>query len=155
MAKYPRSLVTATSAHNIPFVREANNPDAPVVSLVALDRTIDANFRRQSTFQAFLPAALAHTRRENLNICVQSVVSSIDFEKKDDGTLRAEGVFIEHEDMKQDSRRFYAKARQEIVLCGGVFGSPQTLMLRYVYSFSDDKSLLKCSQWDRSCRSST
>jgi choline dehydrogenase len=52
---------------------QANDPSAPIVACMHIDATVDAEGRRCSTFQAFLPEKLARSR-QNLVICTGALV---------------------------------------------------------------------------------
>lgn len=117
----------ASTKLGIPFVAAANDPNAPAVSCVRLDHTIDEHSRRNSAFDAFLPPHV--WARPNLTVCTGVVVDSIDFEETADGP-RAAGVRIEHEIAGQVNKRFYVSARHEVIVSAGAISSPQILMLR-------------------------
>ena len=106
-----------------------------------MDITQDASYYRHSTFRAFLPPGVCHARRDRLKICVKSLVTRLELSRgtaKDecearDGEVRATGVMFETADPLYADRMYYARARREVVVCGGALGSPQILMLRCVF----------------------
>jgi choline dehydrogenase-like flavoprotein len=121
------SFITALDAVNIPFVDDINSPDVPSTFSGATDVTVDRNMHRISAFRAFLPLQLAQARRKNLKISTGTVATKLDFVDVDK-TPRAAGVYFEAE--KKGGKRYYARARKEIIVCGGAIYSPQILMLR-------------------------
>lgn len=121
--------IKAAAELGIPALEAANDPNAPPVSSVRADHTIDENSRRQSLFDAFLPPHV--WKRPNLTICTNAVVDSIYFEEHVDGP-RATGVRVVHEDPSNSIGVVNVSVRHEVVLAGGAIASPQILMLRSV-----------------------
>ncbi|KAH9926558.1 alcohol oxidase [Epithele typhae] len=113
----------------IPKVRDVNDPATPAACSATMDISQNASFHRHSTYLAFLPPALCHTRKERLKVCTNAVVCKIEVETENDGGLRATGVQFETADARQADRRYVARARREVIVCGGALGSPQMLML--------------------------
>ena len=95
--------------------------------------------RRCSVFEAFLPKDVALLKRDNLKICTNTLVTRLDIKKDEDGRLKACGVFFERFITSKatmapaGSDTYYAKARRDVIICCGTFGSPQLLMLRCAY----------------------
>ncbi|XP_066251215.1 glucose dehydrogenase [FAD, quinone]-like [Euwallacea similis] len=74
---------------------------------------------RQSTAITYLPP---HVReRDNFYISINSLVTKI---RIDESTMTAEGV-----EFVKNRKRYFAKATKEVIVSGGVFNSPQLLML--------------------------
>src|SRR5690606_421031 len=80
------------------------------------DTTTTARGRRSSAARAYLHPA---SRRPNLTVCTQSYATKVRVENG-----RATGVDYVH-----DGRATSARAKTEVILCGGVYNSPQLLML--------------------------
>ncbi|KAF8161753.1 alcohol oxidase [Mycena galopus ATCC 62051] len=118
-----RNVRTAAAALGFENVTDFNDPDVPVDVCAMLDEAIDENMRRVSAYNAFLPAELAHDRRDRLKICTKTVATRIEFEE---GV--AVGVIFESSN-KTVPGTFYARARKEVVVCSGAIGSPQLLLL--------------------------
>ncbi|KAF7304327.1 Alcohol oxidase [Mycena chlorophos] len=104
-------------------VSDLNSPNAPVDASAVLDTTIDTNSHRVSSFTAYLPAKLVHSRKSRLTICPLALATRVQIE---DGV--AVGVVFESADGRVGGQ-FYARCRNEIVLCGGAIASPQLLLL--------------------------
>ncbi len=83
----------------------------------------DGKGERSHAGKAYLEGART---RDNLTILTKTCVKKVVLEHTDNsqGTLRATGVMLD-----RNGQPILAKARREIVLCGGVFGSPQLLEL--------------------------
>ncbi|KAJ7276739.1 alcohol oxidase [Mycena rebaudengoi] len=127
----------AAESLGIPLVEDINTPDAPVVACAKLDATIDASGRRSSTFDAFLPKSVALARKDRLNICTHTVVTSLHIQNN-----KACGIFFEPEEpVGTHGKPFYARARREVVVCCGTIASPQLLMLSGIGPASHLKSL--------------
>ena len=124
------STIEATTALGIPYITEANSPDDPVTACILLDRTIDSDSKRHSTFDAFLPLHIAEQRRKHLTICTEVIVTSLEIKPGKSG-LQATGVFLERDSQSHGPTDcYYVRARREIILCAGAIDSPQLLMLR-------------------------
>lgn len=76
---------------------------------------------RASTADAYLRPA---RRRTNLRVVTGALVRRVTFAEGDDGSPRATGVYV---DLAGITR--HARARREIILCGGAINTPQLLML--------------------------
>ena len=111
-------------------MQDVNSPDTPAACTAVMDITQDANFHRHSTYRAFLPPGLCCGRKERLRICTRSLVTRIELERQGDA-IRATGVHFEIADPRYALHTYSAKARREVIVCGGALGSPQILMLRY------------------------
>jgi choline dehydrogenase (EC 1.1.99.1) len=79
-----------------------------------MDRTVTPQGRRASTARGYLDQARS---RPNLTIEVNALTDRILFDNK-----RATGVLWLHEETKHQAR-----ARREVLLCGGAIASPQIL----------------------------
>lgn len=108
------------------YVDSANDPAAPSACCTRLEVTLDENGLRQSSFDAFLPPALAKERVKNLTICPGVIVTSVAFSRAE-GSLRATGVTVEAE--KPGGRKVSVSARREVILCAGAIGTPHLLLL--------------------------
>ncbi|KAI0044364.1 GMC oxidoreductase [Auriscalpium vulgare] len=106
---------------------EANNPSESPFGILETDMTIDSDGRRHSTFDAFLPHGVAAARAARLKICTGAVVQTLHFDQAE-GKPRVDGVFLEQEDA-EFGKRFFARARREVIVCSGAIGSPQVLLL--------------------------
>ncbi|EKM52435.1 uncharacterized protein PHACADRAFT_186585 [Phanerochaete carnosa HHB-10118-sp] len=124
------AVIKATSALDIPFLDEANDPSAPSTFCNRADLALNEKGQRQSTFDAFLPPEVAWKRQKNLFVVPQVVVSKLDLQPSANGT-RAVGVYFQRDSITGGSSatQFYVSARHEIVLCSGAIASPQVLML--------------------------
>ncbi len=76
---------------------------------------------RWSTARAFLEPARG---RHNLEVWTEAHALRVVTEQDDDGGLRATGVEVE-----RDGERVTVRAKREVVLAAGAFGSPHLLML--------------------------
>lgn len=88
---------------------------------------IDAQGYRSSTYSAFLPQKLVNERHATLHVCTNTVAVKIQTESEGEA-LRARLVLLRSTKKTLPDR--LVRARCEIILCAGAFGSPQILMLR-------------------------
>ena len=121
------SLSEATTKLGIPYIEDLNSPLQPAQGCAKLHFNIDAQGRRSSTFSAFLPHNLVKERQATLHICTNTVAVKIQTEGEKQ-TLRAYSVLLRSTKKTLPDRE--VRARCEIIVCGGAFGSPQILMLR-------------------------
>ncbi|PCH36941.1 GMC oxidoreductase [Wolfiporia cocos MD-104 SS10] len=121
--------ITAAEDLDLPYIDDLNSPTHPPFGCGRLHFTIDERAKRNSTYHAFLPEALARQRAQNLHICTNTLVEKIDIERLEGNGLVARGVTLLSSGDKNPERRYHIRARREIVLSAGPFGSPQTLML--------------------------
>ncbi|EJD43390.1 GMC oxidoreductase [Auricularia subglabra TFB-10046 SS5] len=115
----------ACSEIGLQYVDSANDPNAPSACCTRLEVTLGEDGLRQSSFDAFLPPALAHARK-NLTICSGVIVTSVNF-SRGEGPLRAVGVTVEAE--KPGGAKVTVPARREIILSSGAIGTPHLLLL--------------------------
>lgn len=118
----------AVALMGIPMAPDFHSPDAPIGSMQRATVTIDKDGYRCSTADAFLPPSLAQQRSKNLKICTNSIVTSLDIQTVSGGKLKAVGIFFE-KDGSNFEKLYHARARREIIVCAGAFGSPKLLML--------------------------
>ncbi|CAI7661079.1 unnamed protein product [Penicillium glandicola] len=83
--------------------------------------SVDANGNRVSALTAWLNASVVNARKGRLTVCTGVTATRLEF--SDDGT-RVTGVWMKPE----GGADILVKARQEVILCSGVFGTPQLLM---------------------------
>lgn len=95
-----------------------------------MDVTLNGNGTRSHVVSAFLPRTLVNARKTHLHICTNAFVSRLDINVSGI-TRRAEGVYLQAASGAPDAKGYYAKARREVILCGGALATPQILMLRY------------------------
>lgn len=104
-----------TATLNAGFAADDGAHDQPN-GISATELTIDARGRRASTYRAFLqPAA----RRRNLTVVTHALTHRLLIDND-----RVDGVEYESGAGLQQAR-----ARREVVLCAGAYGSPQLLLL--------------------------
>lgn len=106
------TFIAAAQSLGLEHNPDYNGPDQDGVALTLLKQKLG---RRWSAADAYLKPALS---RRNLTVQTQAQVSRVLFE----GT-RAVGVEYRRGGLQQ------AKARREVILCGGAVNSPQLLML--------------------------
>jgi len=99
-----------------------------------MDMAVDEHGERMATSRAFLPSELAHKRKGRLTICPEMLVTRIEFSGNKE-MKRAERVHFRSKYNQDSDKAFSARIKKEAVLCSGVFGSPQVLMLRLVPLF--------------------
>ena len=107
------TFLVAAEAAGIPRIDDYNGPEQDGAALVQVTQK---NGKRLSTAEAFLRPAM---KRPNLEVVRGAQVLRVDIE---DG--RATGVRYRH-----GGETKVAKARRDIVLSAGAYGSPQILML--------------------------
>ena len=99
-------------------ITEANLPTGQGFSQTMVTQHRGA---RASTADTYLRPAAA---RPNLRVVTNAHVRRVTFADASDGEPRATGVYV---DIAGTTR--HARARREVILCGGAINTPQTLML--------------------------
>ncbi len=112
-----RAFIDAGEQAGYPFTKDMNGYQQE--GLGPMDMTTHKG-RRWSTAMAYLRPAL---QRKNLTLHKHSVATRILFE---DGERKPQAVGVEY---LQKGRPHSARARREVILCGGAINSPQLLML--------------------------
>ncbi|NBW24173.1 MAG: choline dehydrogenase [Betaproteobacteria bacterium] len=112
-----RAFIDAGEQAGYPFTKDMNGYQQE--GLGPMDMTTHKG-RRWSTAMAYLRPAL---KRKNLTLHKHSVATRILFE---DGERKPQAVGVEY---LQKGRPHSARARREVILCGGAINSPQLLML--------------------------
>ncbi|KAF8805125.1 hypothetical protein BYT27DRAFT_7258242 [Phlegmacium glaucopus] len=84
------------------------------------------NGHRSSTFSAFSPRNVVNERKATPHICTNATAFKIQTEGEYQA-LRARSVLLRSTKKESPDRK--VRARCEIILCAGAFGSPQVLML--------------------------
>lgn len=87
--------------------------------------SVDADGNRVSALTAWLNASVVNERKGRLTVCTGVTATKLEFEE--DGT-RVTGVWIK----SGEGADILVKAQQEVIVCSGVFGTPQLLMQRLV-----------------------
>ena len=129
---------------------DLNSPSMPAAGTGTLDVAEDTKYHRHPVDRAFLPAKLAHDRRARLRICADTIVTRVELEAAaEGGDVRATGVHFEASNARKAWKRYFARARREVVLCGGTLGSPQVLLLRCVWLHVWDRYvlILRAAAW--------
>jgi choline dehydrogenase len=122
---FTKAFIAAAGEIGLPYNPDYNDGDQEGVSYI---QGIQKNGRRESAFDAFLQPRLTG---QNLNLIEGALARRILFENR-----RAVGVEFSHGDTIR-----VAKARRLVVLSGGVFNSPQLLMLSGIGPASDLKAM--------------
>ncbi len=112
-----RAFIDAGEQAGYPFTKDMNGYQQE--GLGPMDMTTHKG-RRWSTAMAYLRPAL---KRKNLILHKHSVATRILFE---DGERKPQAVGVEY---LQKGRPQSARARREVILCGGAINSPQLLMV--------------------------
>jgi choline dehydrogenase len=112
-----RAFIDAGEQAGYPFTKDMNGYQQE--GLGPMDMTTHKG-RRWSTAMAYLRPAL---KRKNLTLHKHSVATRILFE---DGERKPQAVGVEY---LQKGRPQSARARREVILCGGAINSPQLLMV--------------------------
>ncbi|KAG6871964.1 hypothetical protein C0995_014452 [Termitomyces sp. Mi166 len=125
----------------LPYVKDINDPKTPFNICGKFDCTIDLDGRRSSTFNAFLPQALAEKRKSHLHICVGAAVTALDIDLEL-GKSVVKGVSYQS-GTGTDAKVYHARARREVILCAGAIATPQILLLSGVGPKNKVKQPLK------------
>lgn len=112
-----RAFIDAGEQAGYPFTKDMNGYRQE--GLGPMDMTTHKG-RRWSTAMAYLRPAL---KRKNLTVHKHSVATRILFE---DGERKPQAVGVEY---LQKGQPHSARARREVIVCGGAINSPQLLML--------------------------
>lgn len=103
------------------------------MGIAKLAFTRDKNQHRHSTYRAFLPKDLVLQRQHNLHIATNMIVEKLQIEQDNNVNGRpyvARGVQLAtRTGSGKVPERKAVQTRNEIILCGGPFGSPHILML--------------------------
>ncbi|KAI1787504.1 alcohol oxidase [Ganoderma leucocontextum] len=121
--------IEAAKSIGLPYIPDLNSPDHPPFGCARLHFTIDENSHRHSSYHAFLPKDTALARQEHLHICTNTIVERLETERTAKGDLVVTGVALGQREEGKGSRRS-VRARKEVILSAGPFGSPQILMSR-------------------------
>jgi len=117
-----KGFINACQEVGIPYNPDLNTPRG-TEGCTQFTTFIDANGRRSSAATAYLPDSVQ--RRPNLTIGINVMVDRIIFDTT--GT-RPKAIAVEIQN-KKGGQKYYAAAKQRVVLCGGAINSPQTLKL--------------------------
>ena len=123
------SCIDACNALGIPYLRDLNDPHAPLSYSARFDCTIDPSGCRSSTFFAFLPTTVATERKSHLHICTGAAVTRVNV---DTTSGLAHSVSFVSDKLGSKSEEYTARARKEVIMCAGAICTPQILLLRYV-----------------------
>lgn len=88
--------------------------------------SIDGNGERSSALTSWLDASVVKEREGRLKVCTGVLATKLEFDG--DGTT-VTGVWIRP---VRGGADVLVKAQREVIICSGVFGTPQLLMLRWV-----------------------
>ncbi|KAI0770549.1 GMC oxidoreductase [Fomes fomentarius] len=122
-APISKAFVEAAERLGIPY-RKDFNTDEGTVGAGLFHGAIDAKHERNSTATSYLTGEVR--QRLNLTIITSVHTERILFTSGEDGTTKAVGVQIS---TTRNGPKFAVSANREILLCGGVIGSPQVLLL--------------------------
>lgn len=86
--------------------------------------SVDADGNRVSALTAWLGASVVNERQGRLTVCTGVTATKLEF--SDDGA-RVTGVWL-----NSGRSDILVKAQQEVIVCSGVFGTPQLLMQRLI-----------------------
>ncbi|KAF9267685.1 alcohol oxidase [Marasmius fiardii PR-910] len=112
-------VIKAAENIGLPYIEDINASAVNgSVGCGRLHFTRDRNQQRSSAYHAFLPSALCRQRR-NLHIVTNATVNSLLINGN-----RCEGVAVNSKGSKKT-----IKAKEEVILSAGPFGSPHILML--------------------------
>lgn len=95
------------------------NLDRGRQGIARFQATIDSGGTRSSTSAAYFPAAV--TARPNLSILTATRVTRLDV---NDGSVQAVEL-----GQTRDGARYKVKAKQEVIVCMGSYGTPQLLLV--------------------------
>ena len=121
--------IQAAKSIGLPYIPDLNSPTHPPFGCGRLHFTIDENSHRHSAYHAFLPKVLALARRDHLHICTNTIVERLETERTAQGELIVTGVTLGPREEGKRGRRS-VRAKREVILSAGPFGTPQILMVR-------------------------
>ncbi|GJJ12850.1 hypothetical protein Clacol_007095 [Clathrus columnatus] len=120
------AAIKAAEDLDFPVITDFNSLDQPIFGMAKLHHNIDANGHRCDTASAFLPSRLVQSRKNNLDICVNAIVTHLSiFSSGSD--LEVDKVHVEP--TIKDGTLSAISANKEIVLCAGSIGTAQLLLL--------------------------
>ncbi|GAA5943590.1 hypothetical protein JCM10213_008914 [Rhodosporidiobolus nylandii] len=127
----PTNETTKAFIQSGPKVGIPHNPDLNVETntsgITRFQTILDAHGQRSSTSAAYLTPSVF--RRKNLSILTSTTCTRLLISPTSDteGKLRIEGVELA-QSSGSDSQRWIAKARREVILAQGTYGTPQLLL---------------------------
>ncbi|KAF7362284.1 Dehydrogenase str4 [Mycena venus] len=122
LAPITKEILQASINVGIRHVHDFNT-DAGPTGVGLFVRNVFPNGKRVSSATGYLTPAVM--RRPNLTVAVECMTEKVVL-SSNEKTPRATGVIFS---TKRDGQRFYVPASREVVLSGGVIGTPQVLML--------------------------
>ncbi|KAL1948179.1 hypothetical protein VTO73DRAFT_12254 [Trametes versicolor] len=114
--------IEACKTLGIPYIEDINTPKG-TMGVTHLTGNINSRGQRDSTATAYLTNEVVS--RPNLTIATNIMVEKVVFDKSGP-IIRATGVVVS---VGPTSPRYHVAASREIILCAGVVGTPQMLML--------------------------
>ncbi|KAJ7876158.1 GMC oxidoreductase, partial [Mycena olivaceomarginata] len=122
LAPISKDILQASINVGIPYVPDFNT-DAGPTGVGLFVRNVTPNGKRVSSATGYLTPAVM--RRPNLTVAVECQTEKVVL-TSDEKVPRATGVIFS---TKRDGQRFFVPAAKEIILSGGVIGTPQVLLL--------------------------
>ncbi|TFK92473.1 GMC oxidoreductase [Polyporus arcularius HHB13444] len=123
LAPISKAFIEAAEQLGIPRKKDFNT-SAGAVGAGAFHGAVDEQHDRSSTATSYLRPEVR--QRPNLTIGVSVYTERVLFTSGAGGSLRAVGVQVS---TSKDGPKFAVGATREVIMCGGVFGSPQMLLL--------------------------
>lgn len=120
---HPLSLRLSLPARPLPLRDVVADEDLYVAQITRFQATVDSKGQRSSTSAAYLPPSV-YTRR-NLSILTSTRCSKILLGPGQDGAQRCVGVELQQE---RNGKTFVARAKHDVILSLGTFGTPQLLL---------------------------
>jgi choline dehydrogenase len=120
LSKPGEAFIDACDASGVPANPDVNDGKHPI-GATRFQTFIDQKGQRSSAFTAYLPASV--TSRSNLTIAINAHVTRILLEGAEPVATGAEFQ------LKRDGPRHRVYANKEVILCGGAYNSPQTMLL--------------------------
>ncbi|KAK7057604.1 dehydrogenase str4 [Favolaschia claudopus] len=122
LAPITMDILQASINVGIPHVRDFNT-DAGPTGVGLFVRNVFPNGKRVSTATGYLNSKVM--RRPNLTVAVECLTEKVVL-TQDEKKPRATGIIFS---TKKNGQRFYVPAFREVILSGGVIGTPQVLLL--------------------------
>jgi hypothetical protein len=108
---------------------DCNDPASSPYGYTTLETTIDKKGERISAMSAYLSKTVALERIKRLTVCTGTVASRLEVSGDEKAGLTVTGVHIQSSTAQSPIKKYFVKARREVIIASGAMNSPQLLLL--------------------------